>query len=474
MNLIFRNLFTIVHILFWIGYRANYYNMVSADLDWGWYFSFDWPFFGAGLMTPTNTVLSFFIASIFIYGIIGPVSVGNGNFVAPLGFSDKGETTQSFFLWPGIALMVLSSITELLIRYETLWRAAKGGVLESARAIRRGYYWVKFNVFRVPKPADYDPHAGEVPDDQYSQSELVPTWWWAGGLVVCIVYTCAIMGEYFGMPVYQSIVAIICAFLLSFVGIQAAGETDINPIGSIGKMTQLVFARMPADTLQQMQKNNLLAGNIAGSAAGQAVDMVGDLKTGQIVGASPRSQFWAQVVASLPAVGIGVGLFILFADAYPCITDTNLNTNECEFGLVAVTAWLRVAQLLTGAADPLSKACIIVTAICAVLGVVLPVLRTLLIPQKYQSWFPSMSAIGIAMINPQPEVPLSMFIGWSVGKIWKRFAPKHHEDFMYSVAGGMIAGQGISAILQAVFHICGVEGNVFTGSCPIVDGERSC
>ncbi|KAG1219544.1 hypothetical protein G6F68_021395 [Rhizopus microsporus] len=72
-------------------------------------------------------------------------------------------------------------------------------------------------------------------------------------------------------------------------------------------MSQLVFAKMPADNLQAVMKNNLMAGNISASAASQAVDMVGDLKTGQLVGASPRSQFWAQFVASFFAIAIAVG-----------------------------------------------------------------------------------------------------------------------------------------------------------------------
>ncbi|KAI8979182.1 OPT oligopeptide transporter protein-domain-containing protein [Mycotypha africana] len=458
--------FDTIHILWWIGHDAGYIPLMSADATWGWSFRWDFPFFGAGLMTPGSTVLSFFISSLLLFGVIGPCLVVNGYFVAAYGITSKGPTTQSFFLWPGIALMVLSSFAELFVRYESLWRGVKGGAIGLYNVCRNGYSWIKSHLLRKQlSEAELRRMNPELDADEiFAESELVPAWWWVVGVFISIIFTCAIMGEYFGMPVYQSIVAVILGFILSFVGVQAAGETDINPTGSIGKMSQLIFAGMPDSDIKQLRKNNLMAGNISASAAAQAVDMVGDLKTGQLVGASPRSQFWAQFVASFFAIGIAVGLFILFAEAYPCVVSTDLNA-ECEFGLVAVKAWYNVTLLLTGGGEPLTKAGIIVTAVAAAVGVVAPFIREFLVPQKYHRYFPSVSAIGIAMINTSPEVPLSMFVGWVAGKVWKRIDGTAYDNYMYSTAGGMIAGQGISAILQAVFKLTNVAPYPFTGSC---------
>ncbi|RCI01917.1 hypothetical protein CU098_007364 [Rhizopus stolonifer] len=457
--------FDTIHILWWIGHSANYIPLMSADETWGWNFRWDFPFFGAGLMTPGSTVNTFFISSVIVYGIIGPCLVQNGYFVQAMGITTKGPTTQSFFLWPGIALMVLTTFAELFVHYDTLWRGVKAGVVSIYDGCKSGYYLFRSRVLKKDLSEAQLKHMNsELPQDEiFKESELVPTWWWVSGTLISIVFTCAIMGEYFGMPVYQSIVAVILGFIFSFVGVQAAGETDINPTGSIGKMSQLVFAGMPHDTINQLRKNNLMAGNISASAAAQSVDMVGDLKTGQLVGASPRSQFWAQFVASFFAIGISVGLFILFAEAYPCVISAE--DTKCEFGLVAVRAWYNVTLLLTGGGEPLTREGIIVTAVCAAVGAVGPFVREFLIPKKYHCYFPSISAIGIAMINTSPEVPLSMFIGWAGSKIWKRVDPNAFNNYMYSTAGGMIAGQGISAILQAVFKLKNVEPYTFYASC---------
>ncbi|CAO3639413.1 unnamed protein product [Mucor hiemalis] len=462
-----------IHILYYIGESANYSPLMTADTTWGWNFRFDFPFFGAGLMTPGSTVHSFFGTSVIVFGIIGPCLVKSGYFVKAMGFTTDGQTTQSFFLWPGIALMVLTSFAELFVRYDTLWRGIKGGAIGIYTGAHQGYLRIKSKVLKRPLSESEAKRMINAKDENeiFNDDELVPTWWWLVGTLCSIIFTCAIMGEFFGMPLYQSIVAIILGFILSFVGVQAAGETDINPTGSIGKMSQLIFAGMPADSINHLRKNNLMAGNVSASAASQAVDMVGDLKTGQLVGASPRSQFWAQFVASFFAIGVAVGLFILFAEAYPCVTSQNMN-EKCEFGLVAVKAWYNVTLLLTGGGEPLTKAGIAVTIVFAVLGVAFPFIREFFIPKKYHRFCPSVSAMGIAMINTAPEVPLSMFIGWCAGKIWKRVNPQAWENYMYSTAGGMIAGQGISAILQAVFKLSGVAPYPFVGSCPGKDIEN--
>ncbi|KAI7899557.1 OPT oligopeptide transporter protein-domain-containing protein [Cokeromyces recurvatus] len=455
-----------IHILWWIGHSANYIPLMSADANWGWNFRWDFPFYGAGLMTPGSTVLSFFISSLVIYGIIGPCLVSSGYFVQPMGITSKGPTTQSFFLWPGIALMVLTSFSELFVRYDTLWRGVKGGAVGLYNGCKKGYYFVKkYIVGRKLSEHELKQMNPDLDEDEIFQAnQLVPQSWWITGVFISIIFTCVIMGEYFGMTVYESIIAVLLGFILSFVGVQAAGETDINPTGSIGKMSQLVFSGIPAHTVDQLRKNNLMAGNISASAASQAVDMVGDLKTGQLVGASPRSQFWAQFVASFFAIGIAVGLFILFAEAYPCVISPTFEDN-CEFGMVAVKAWYNVTLLLTGGGEPLPRASVIVTIIAAVVGVIAPFIREFLVPKKYHPYFPSVSAIGIAMINTSPEVPLSMLIGWIAGLIWKRVDNKAYDNYMYSAAGGMIAGQGISAIVQAVFKLSNVAPYPYTGSC---------
>ena len=46
---------------------------------------------------------------------------------------------------------------------------------------------------------------------------------------------------------------------------------------------------------------------------------IGDLKTGYLLRAKPKNQFVAQLVGSVVAIFLNVGLFVLFTTASPCI-----------------------------------------------------------------------------------------------------------------------------------------------------------
>lgn len=67
----------------------------------------------------------------------------------------------------------------------------------------------------------------------------------------------------------------------------------------------------------------MTGGIVAAGAAAQSVDMLGDLRTGYLLGASPRVQFIAQAVGSAFSVVLCCGFFVLFANAYPCILDAD-------------------------------------------------------------------------------------------------------------------------------------------------------
>lgn len=72
--------------------------------------------------------------------------------------------------------------------------------------------------------------------------------------------------------------------------------------------------------------------------------MVGDLKTGHLIGASPSAQFWAQLVGSIAGFAFAPALFLLFTKAYPCIYDPELLGQKCPFSAPSVAAWRAVTS----------------------------------------------------------------------------------------------------------------------------------
>lgn len=57
------------------------------------------------------------------------------------------------------------------------------------------------------------------------------------------------------------IVALLLAFVFSFIGVQSSGTTDVNPVGTIAKASQLVIGgitRGQGIDVKKAQKTNLL------------------------------------------------------------------------------------------------------------------------------------------------------------------------------------------------------------------------
>lgn len=446
-------IFDTVHILYWIGKSAAYPQLQHADQVWGWAWSWDFSFFGAGLMTPASTVWSFMLGEFIAYGVAGPLMVQNGYLSDAKGFTKPGNgSAQAWFLWPGIALMVFTAFGELGVNGKSLWHGIMSGVREVRNIIRR-----------LTKRGQLVDDSNYVSKDTVPAHLQVPTLWWTSGLLVSGVFTVVLMAVDFKVPVYSTILAILLSFILAFVGLQASGETDINPTGSIGKVTQLVFSRFPGD-LAVVQKTNLMCANISASVCAQAVDMVGDLKTGHLLGASPRSQFLAQCVGSVFAIAAAVPLFILYTEAYKCIIDDTIK--KCEFGLVSVVTWQAVCKLLT-TGGTIPKASVITAGVCCVLAIANILFRIKLVPEKIRPYWINLNAVGLGLINPSPALAMAMLTGWAAGRIWIKISQQSHEKYMYSVAGGFISGVGVAGIIKALLVLGKVEdGSVHWGCSP--------
>ncbi|KAG0377664.1 hypothetical protein BGX24_005697 [Mortierella sp. AD032] len=445
-------LFNEFHILWYIGNAASYVAMMNTDADWGWIFTWDFAFFGAGLMTPGNTVFSFLFGELIAFGIAGPLMTNSGYLTGARGFPAPPliGSAQSWFLWPGVGMMVFTAFSELGANWKSFGHAIRIGVQEARNYIRK-----------LQKKEALVDSSNFVSKDTTPEHELIPTSWWMGGLLVSGVFTVLVMYFNFKVPVYATLGAIILSFFLAFVGLQASGETDINPTGAVAKVTQLAFSRIPGENIQAVQKTNLMCANIAASVCSQAVDMVGDLKTAYLVGAAPRAMLWAQLVGSAFAIAIAIPLFLLYTEAYPCVLDDRIK--PCQFGVPAVQAWANVAKILTGDGS-VPRASVILTIVLCVLAVINIIVRVKFLPDRFKPYWINLNAVGLGFINPQPAIPIAMFVGWLGGQVWKRTSPKTHERLMYSVSAGLIAGVGIAGLVKAAMTIGGVK------AAPVVIG----
>jgi uncharacterized oligopeptide transporter (OPT) family protein len=157
----------------------------------------------------------------------------------------------------------------------------------------------------LPSELEEEKELDDAPLDQQVSDRLV-----AIGLVLSILFCILCIHIVFGnlVPLYATVTAVFMALVLSIMGVRALGETDLNPVSGISKLAQLFFAFIIPQSNKSSVLINLVAGAVSEAGALQAGDMMQDLKTGHLLGAAPKAQFWGQVIGA--TVGAVVSAFI--------------------------------------------------------------------------------------------------------------------------------------------------------------------
>jgi OPT family oligopeptide transporter len=272
-------------------------------------------------------------------------------------------------------------------------------------------------------------------------AERIPNSWWISGLVLGSLVTIVISSMAFNIFWFHTLIAIALSALLAAVAARSLGETDINPMGGVGKVTQLVFGGLSPGQII----TNLMSAGITSGGAAQAGDMMQDLKTGYLLGASPRKQFLAQLI------GICVGI-ILVVPAYYVFTSAHQLGSD-EIPAPAAFAWKAMAELLVQGFSALPPHALPALAVASAVGVLLPILRKV---DAIKAYVPSGLAMGIAFIVPAFN-SLIMFLGLVIYLIWKWMRPESAEKYTFVVASGFIAGEGLMGLVKAGLTMAGLQ-----------------
>ncbi|PPQ96836.1 hypothetical protein CVT26_006005 [Gymnopilus dilepis] len=446
----------------WTLYRLGFTSMIHME-NYGWWIEFTPAFFGAGMLSGLNASWSFFGGSVLAWGIIQPAIVKNGlAFGTPisddyplisyqaLSFSDPEKyitqpSPRYWLLWPGVLIMLMYSFADIFLT-----------LIPHARSLLN----VSFN------PRVWIARRGEVDPDDEDQTPVedrVPFAWWSLGLLASIIMSCAILATQFHLNVGETLLSLLLGFIFSFIAVQSSGQTDLNPVSTVAKASQLVFGGVskgthlfgkPAMTL------NLTAGVIAGGSAAQAGDMTGDLKTGYLLRAKPRNQFIAQLCGAVVSVFLTAGLFVLFTKASPCIINPP-DDGICTYGAPSVSAWAAVATAVTSPKLPIPKSSGYTAIGLGIASVVTLVIRNFFIPKKYWCYVPNWNAIGLAFVVPQVFYSLAMAAGSTFNLVWQLQNPGSFDMYMFAVAAGGLAGEGLGGVFQALLAVAGVDGTKF-------------
>jgi uncharacterized oligopeptide transporter (OPT) family protein len=364
-------------------------------------FSWDFIFLAAGAITGMRVCATMFVSGTLCWAVIVPVLQANG-VIQGAGFAAIVQWT----LWFGASCMVAAG----LLSFALSWRTALSAFHDLMQMFS----------FR-PAPAS-----------EHGRIEA-PMSWFAAGQIVSLVALAWLGHASFGMPVWESVVAVALSFWLALVACRVTGETDTTPVGAMGKVTQLTFGALSPGNVNV----NLMSANITAGAATSAADLLTDLKSGYLLGANPRQQFLAQFS------GIFVGTIVTVLAFAVLVPDAQVLGTD-QFPAPAAQTWSAVAKALGQGLSSLEPVKLWLIAAGGIVGAVLT-LAPVLLP-RYQAYLPSASAFGLAWVFHW-YYGLLFFLGALVALLVERRKPRLAEEFTLPVASGVVAGGSLMGVV---------------------------
>lgn len=309
-------------------------------------------------------------------------------------------TVLYWVMWPGLGMVIAAGLTILVTRWRYLMEAFRG--LASAGGSR-----------------------GEFPLSLVILGSL--------GLAAAVCY---LQKEYFGLPIWMSIVGIAASIPLMLVGLRALGETNWGPISTLSNLMQGLFAAIAPGNINA----NILGNGTTGTIASTSEALMQDYRAGYLIGSSPRAMTIAQLI------GAPIGAAAL-AWSYPVLVKT--------YGIVGEGAQLAAptarraagfAELLSAGADKLPPSALIAMAVAALFGILFALMEQ---GKSLRALAPSPTGLGLGVLLPFAAVA-TILVGAVFGAVWQLLFRRSAGVYLIPLASGFIAGEALVAILVPV------------------------
>ena len=249
---------------------------------------------------------------------------------------------------------------------------------------------------------------------------------------------------FFGIHWSLALFGIALTFVLAIVAARVSGETGLTPIGAMGKVTQLSFGVLAGGQVS----TNLMAANVTGGAASQCGDLLHDLKTGLMVGASPRHQIYAQFAGIFAGALCGsVAYTLLVGDLH----HLQILWDDPEWAMPAVVQWKAVAELFKDGLQSLPQGAGGAMIWGSVFGIGFAILEKGS-PSKLRILIPSPTAVGLAFVIPA-YYSLSMAVGGILSWVLMKWFDKWSQRFLIVLAAGLIAGDSLTGVGLVLWDI---------------------
>ncbi|KAF2690242.1 OPT superfamily oligopeptide transporter [Lentithecium fluviatile CBS 122367] len=434
---------------------------LSLANNWLWTLNPSPAYVGQGIIMGPATTLHMLLGAVVGWGVLSPLAKHKG--WAPGPVSDWTNGSKGWIVWISLAIMLADSLVSLGWLFLRPLVVVACLYYPSAKVVWQSHTWKELVTLNITRKQAYTQlsdgtstnplaavkkHLNEDNELDAPPEHLISTRTTIIGLILSLV--ACMLGVHVSfpnmIPFPLTILALILALFLSVMGVRALGETDLNPVSGISKLTQLVFALVTPTTGPAAKNSviiNLLAGAISESAALQAGDLLQDLKCGHLLGAAPNAQFWGQMIGS--AVGA-----VLSAVVYKLYT----NVYTIPGGLFEVPTgyvWIFTARLVTGKGlPPMVKQWAGGAAVIFAVGTSVRVWGAARKRAGKSGWWidfvPGGIAVAVGMYNT-PSFTLARTTGGLISLWWRKWKGRSETPIIV-LASGLILGEGLFSIVN--------------------------
>ncbi|KAL6708939.1 OPT superfamily [Coniothyrium glycines] len=430
---------------------------------WLWTLNPSPAYVGQGIIMGPATTLHMLLGAIIGWGVLSPLAKHKK--WAPGQVSDWTNGSKGWIVWISLAIMLADSLISLGWLVLRPLIAASRTSYPAAKETFQSHTWKELFTLNINFKQGYSQiddgasgnpleavkrHLQESAEPDAPPEHLISNRTTIIGLILslglCII---AVHVSFPGLiPFRLTLLSLLLALFLSIMGVRALGETDLNPVSGISKLTQLVFA-LVTPTSGPGAKNaviiNLVAGAVSESAALQAGDLLQDLKCGHLLGAAPNAQFWGQIIGSTVGAVLSAVVYKLYTHVYTIPG----GLFEVPTGYV----WIFTARLVTGKGlPPMVKEWASGAAVIFAVGTAVRVWGNNRKQRGLSGWWvdfvPGGIAVAVGMYNT-PSFTLARTVGGLISLWWRRWKGRSETPIIV-LASGLILGEGLFSIVNLI------------------------
>lgn len=246
---------------------------------------------------------------------------------------------------------------------------------------------------------------------------------------------------------YYVIAAYVLAPSLAFCNAYGAGLTDINMAYNYGKVALFVLAAVSG------RENGVVAAlagcGLVKSVLSVACILMQDFKTAQMTSTSPRAMFLSQVVGTAIGCIAAPSSFFLFYKAF------DVGNPYGEFKAPYALIYRNMAILGVDGFSALPQHCLQLCYGFFAFAIAINLVRDFS-PQKIGQWMPLPMVMGVPFLIGA-SFAIDMSIGSLIVLIWHKRDTKKAEFMVPAVASGLICGEGLWTLPEAVLALAQVK-----------------